>query len=91
LFVAHLNGDDFAIVYEISHIRPSVQEHCERINKAFSIPFNIFGQEHVITLSMGVAFYPEHGRQLDYLNNCAEQALSEAKKFGRQYYTLLFQ
>ncbi|WP_180034411.1 MULTISPECIES: EAL domain-containing protein [unclassified Acinetobacter] len=82
LFVAHLNGDDFAIVYEISHIRPSVQEHCERINKAFSIPFNIFGQDHVITLSMGVAFYPEHGRQLDYLNNCAEQALSEAKNLG---------
>ncbi len=31
---------------------------------------------------MGVAFYPEHGRQLDYLNNCAEQALSEAKNLG---------
>ncbi len=82
LFVAHLNGDDFAIVYEISHIRPSVIEHCERIAKAFSLPFNIMGQDHFITLSMGVAFYPEHGRQLDYLNNCAEQALSEAKNLG---------
>lgn len=82
LFVAHLNGDDFAIVYEISHIRPSVIEHCERIAKAFSLPFNIMGQDHLITLSMGVAFYPEHGRQLDYLNNCAEQALSEAKNLG---------
>ena len=82
LFVAHLNGDDFAIVYEISHIRPSIQEHCDRIYKAFSLPFNIFGQDHVITLSMGISFYPEHGRQLDYLNNCAEQALSEAKRLG---------
>jgi diguanylate cyclase (GGDEF)-like protein/PAS domain S-box-containing protein len=82
LFVAHLNGDDFAIVYEISHIRPSVREHCERIAKAFSLPFNILGQDHLITLSMGVAFYPEHGRQLDYLNSCAEQALSEAKNLG---------
>ena len=82
LFVAHLNGDDFAIVYEISHIRPSVQQHCERMSKAFSLPFNIFGQDHIITLSMGVAFYPENGRQLDYLNNCAEQALTEAKSLG---------
>jgi diguanylate cyclase (GGDEF)-like protein/PAS domain S-box-containing protein len=82
LFLAHLNGDDFAIVYEISHIRPSVIEHCERIAKAFTLPFNILGQDHVITLSMGIAFYPEHGRQLDYLDNCAEQALSEAKKLG---------
>lgn len=82
LFVAHLNGDDFAIVYELSHIRPSIQEHCERINKAFSMPFNVFGQDHIISLSMGISFYPEHGRQLDYLNNCAEQALSEAKDLG---------
>jgi len=82
LFVAHLNGDDFAIVYEISHIRPSVQHHCEQMNKAFLLPFNIFGQDHIINLSMGIAFYPENGRQLDYLNNCAEQALTEAKSLG---------
>ncbi|WP_179995652.1 bifunctional diguanylate cyclase/phosphodiesterase [Acinetobacter sp. YH16053] len=91
LFVAHLNGDDFAIVYEISHIRPSIEEHCERITKAFNLPFNVQGQEHIITLSMGVSLYPEHGRQLDYLNNCAEQALSEAKRLGGntiKYYTL---
>ncbi|OTG68212.1 histidine kinase [Acinetobacter sp. ANC 4470] len=82
LFLAHLNSDDFAIVYEISHIRLSIQQHCEKINKAFSLPFNIFGQDHIITLSMGVAFYPENGRQLDYLNNCAEQGLTEAKNLG---------
>lgn len=82
LFVAHLNGDDFAILYELSHIRPSVQEHCDRISQAFTQPFNVMGQEYVITLSMGIAFYPDHGRQLDYLNNCAEQALSEAKALG---------
>ncbi|WP_347454806.1 EAL domain-containing protein [Acinetobacter thermotolerans] len=82
LFVAHLNGDDFAILYEISHIRPSVQEHCDRIAKAFTKPFNVFGQDYEITVSMGVAYYPEHGRQLDYLNNCAEQALAEAKNLG---------
>ena len=91
LIVAHLNGDDFAIVYEISHIRPSIEEHCERITKAFNVPFNVQGQEHLITLSMGVSLYPEHGRQLDYLNNCAEQALSEAKRLGGntvKYYDL---
>lgn len=82
LFVAHLNGDDFAILYEISHIRPSVQEHCQCIVEAFKVPFHIYGQDYVITLSMGIAFYPDHGRQLDYLNNCAEQALSEAKDLG---------
>ncbi len=37
LFVAHLNGDDFAIVYEISDIRPSIQQHCERIYQSLLI------------------------------------------------------
>ena len=82
LLVAHLNGDDFAIVYEISHIRPSVQKHYETMSQAFLLPFHILGQDHIVTLSMGVAMYPENGRQLDYLNNCAEQALSEAKSLG---------
>ncbi|RKG48953.1 EAL domain-containing protein [Acinetobacter cumulans] len=82
LFMAHLNGDDFAIVYEVSHLCPSVHDQCARINKAFGLPFNIAKQDHLITISMGVAFYPEHGRQLDYLNNCAEQALTEAKTLG---------
>lgn len=91
LIVAHLNGDDFAIVYELSHIRPSIQEHCERISKTFALPFHIQDQDHIITLSMGVSLYPEHGRQLDYLNNCAEQALLEAKRLGgntTKYYSL---
>lgn len=90
LFLAHLNADDFVVVYEISHIRPSIQQHCDKITAAFSCPFKIFDQDHIITVSLGVAFYPEHGRQLDYLNNCAEQALSEAKSLGGNticYYT----
>lgn len=91
LVVAHLNGDDFAIVYEISETQPAIQVHIDHIHKAFSLPFDIFGQEHIITLSMGVSQYPEHGRQLDYLNNCAEQALMEAKRLGghtTKFYTL---
>ncbi len=80
--VAHLNSDNFAIVYEVSHIRPSINEHCERITKALHTPFNLDDQEQFITVSMGVSFYPEHGRQIDYLNNCAELALFEAKRLG---------
>ncbi|MBP8064150.1 MAG: EAL domain-containing protein [Acinetobacter sp.] len=80
--VAHLNSDNFAIVYEVSHIRPSIKEHCERITKTLHTPFSLGGQEQFITVSMGIALYPKHGRQIDYLNNCAEQALFEAKRLG---------
>ncbi|WP_416202512.1 EAL domain-containing protein [Acinetobacter sp. ANC 4558] len=82
LFLAHLNGDNFAIVYELSTLQSSIQHMCEKITKQLEIPFHINGEDHVITVSMGIAFYPEHGRQIDYLNNYAEQALNEAKRLG---------
>ena len=82
LFLAHLNGDNFAIVYEQSHNCPSIHQHCERITHALSTPFHINNEDHTITISMGISFYPEHGQHIDYLNSCAEQALNKAKSLG---------
>ena len=80
--VAHLNSDNFAIVYEPTHVRLTIQQYCEKIADIFNTPFLINDEEVTITISMGVSLYPEHGRQVDYLNNCAEQALKEAKYLG---------
>ena len=92
--LAYLNGDDFAILYDISHLRSSVKQICERIFLSMMQPFQIevHEQNHSqnqpqiheqsISLSMGIAYYPEHGRQIDSLNNRAELALSEAKRLG---------
>ncbi len=49
---------------------------------SFKCAFYIDEQEYFITASIGVACFPEHGRQIDHLNNHAEQALSEAKRLG---------
>lgn len=81
LVIARLNGDDFAVIYEVMRGR-DIKAHCQHIMCAFQEPFLIQGQEFIITLSIGVALYPEHGRQMDSLNNHAEQALLEAKKLG---------
>ena len=90
LLIAYLNNDDFAIIYELSRHRPTIQHYCKALIHAFSQPFMIQGQEHIITISLGVAFYPEHGRQIDNINHHAEQALVEAKRLGGnavKYYT----
>lgn len=82
ILVAYLNGDDFAIIYEISPIHPNIEQYCQNILQALNAPFYIDQQEYFITASIGVACFPEHGRQVDHLNNHAEQALSEAKRLG---------
>lgn len=82
LLVAHLSADDFAIIYEMSPLHPPINQLCSNIVEAFSKPFYIANQEYVVSISIGVAIYPEHGRQVDNLNTHAEQALTEAKRLG---------
>ncbi|PTV43431.1 histidine kinase [Acinetobacter oleivorans] len=82
ILVAYLNSDDFAIIYEISPIHPNIEQYCQNILQALNAPFYIDNHEYFITASIGVACFPEHGRQIDHLNNHAEQALSEAKRLG---------
>ncbi len=91
LMVARLGSDDFAIIFESYRFRSSdVKSHCKKIMQAFEQPFTIEGQELIITISMGIAMFPEHGRQVDSLSNHAEKALQEAKRLGGStviYYT----
>lgn len=82
LLVAHLSADDFAIIYEMSPLHPPIHQLCSNIVEAFSQPFYIAEQEYLVSISIGVAIYPEHGRQVDNLNTHAEQALTEAKRLG---------
>lgn len=83
IMVARLGGDDFAIIYESTRFRNSdVKSQCKKIMHAFEQPFNVDDQELIVTLSVGIAMYPDHGRQVDSLSNHAEKALQEAKRLG---------
>ena len=82
LLIAHLSADDFAIIYEISPLHAPLHQLCHNIAEAFTQPFYLANQEYRVSVSMGIAMYPEHGRQVDSLNIHAEQALTEAKRLG---------
>ncbi len=83
--VARLGSDDFAILLDVftgPAIERQVQQYCEQLILAFETPFMLAEQEVLATLSVGVAIYPDHGRQLNVLLNHAEKALHEAKRRG---------
>lgn len=82
LLISYLNNDDFALIYNLNSAHSSIRQKADEIMTALQNPYTILGQEQYISLSMGIAFYPEHGRQISSLNNHAEMALSEAKKLG---------
>lgn len=80
--IAYLNNDDFAVIYNLSSNNINIHQHTQHILDAFKQPFDVKEQEQTITISIGVALYPEHGLQLDSLNGHAESALHEAKRLG---------
>ncbi|MDM1763624.1 MULTISPECIES: EAL domain-containing protein [unclassified Acinetobacter] len=82
LLISYLNNDDFAIIYKYGQNKKNIQQIAKKILEAFESPFVIQNNEHFISTSIGIALYPEHGRQIDTLNSHAEQALAEAKSLG---------
>ncbi|MBT3923393.1 MAG: diguanylate cyclase [Nitrospina sp.] len=88
--VARLGGDEFILLLpEITSQEDAgklAQKLLEKIRPAFSI-----GQHKLkITLSIGIALYPDDGQGAKNLIKCADEALYRAKNNGRdcyQYYS----
>ncbi|AXI03013.1 putative bifunctional diguanylate cyclase/phosphodiesterase [Aquirhabdus parva] len=81
--IAHLGGDDFAIVLpHTEENQKELEQYCEKLLEVFETPFDIKAQEITVTISVGIAIFPEHGRQVDTISNYAENALQEAKRVG---------
>lgn len=80
--IARLGGDDFALIIENVKTLKELDHYCERLMQAFAEPFEISDQEIIATLSIGIAMFPDHGRQVDTLSNHAEKALQDAKRVG---------
>ncbi|MDE2419750.1 MAG: EAL domain-containing protein [Gammaproteobacteria bacterium] len=81
--IAHLGSDDFGIVLEYPENDPQkLKEYSQKLQQLFDAPFNIDKQEMIVTLSIGIALFPQHAQQVDSLFYYAENALKEAKRLG---------
>lgn len=81
--VARLSGDEFIILIEnVVNIDNTIAEISE-IFKLLRKPCEIEGHEFFITVSIGVAIYPEHGRSITQLLKNANTAMFSAKDGGK--------
>ncbi|MBU2538225.1 MAG: EAL domain-containing protein, partial [Proteobacteria bacterium] len=86
--IARLGGDDFAVLLEqISNAQEAIPV-AETIIAAFALPFNLSIYETVITVSIGITFYPEDGNDAGILLKNAELAMYRAKEEGKNKYQL---
>lgn len=78
-----LGGDEFAIL--VPHAQcESIQRLAQRIiDRAGEVEFDFSGSKAAITLSLGVAFVPDHGQDAEGLVHAADRALYRAKAGGK--------
>lgn len=87
--VARLGGDEFVLVMQYAS-KEHIASHLQRLLQAIAAPFAIEGREVYATFSVGVAVYPEDGRDPDTLLKNADAAMYKAKAQGRnnfQFFT----
>ncbi|MBC7752401.1 MAG: diguanylate cyclase [Candidatus Saccharibacteria bacterium] len=82
-FVARLGGDEFALIISNLDSVDGAVVVAHKIIERMTSPFKLEGRELIVTASMGVAFFPEHGINADRLLKCADIALYLAKDAGR--------
>jgi two-component system, cell cycle response regulator len=84
--VARLGGDEFLVaLWEIRGIDDAARM-AERAIEAVSQPYDLDGQIVRITTSAGIGIYPIHGGDAETLINCADAALYDAKRAGKNAY-----
>lgn len=81
--VARYGGDEFIILLPETE-RQGAMETAERIRQAFEISrFEYRGNSLSVTVSLGLASYPEDGSNVDIIVDKADKALYRAKRLGR--------
>jgi len=78
--LARLGGDEFGLVVEGMGAPARVATVSDRIRAALDAPFVIDGHKMDAAVSIGVAFYPDHGANASTLMKRAEIAMYAAKK-----------
>ena len=84
--LARVGGDEFIVVL-CGHPGTQLAEQAsERILLALSMPFRQGNYELVVTPSIGIALFPEHGIDSQNLLKNADSAMYEAKSSGRNQF-----
>jgi diguanylate cyclase (GGDEF)-like protein/PAS domain S-box-containing protein len=82
--IVRLGGDEFVILISGTMRKgETVEDRLRAVREAVAEPVVIEGRSFQVTCSMGVAAYPEHGRNATELLARADVAMYRAKEIGR--------
>jgi diguanylate cyclase (GGDEF)-like protein/PAS domain S-box-containing protein len=83
--VARIGGDEFVILVEGVDCSGAILV-AEKVRKAVSAAVMVQGRRTKVTVSVGIALYPDHGRTGNSLITAADHAMYLAKNSGKNRY-----
>lgn len=90
--VARIGGDEFALLIEdAADVGEDLLPLLERCLSAISQPIAIGEHRVVVSASIGVALFPQHGDDEEALVHAADKAMYAAKALGKNRYCLAAQ
>ncbi|NOQ13276.1 MAG: diguanylate cyclase [Methyloprofundus sp.] len=82
-----LGGDEFIVILnQSSPALEASKKVASKIIQALSSTFHISGKEVTINTSVGIALYPEHGKDADSLITLADNAMYKSKEQGAGHF-----
>lgn len=76
--IASIEGSKFIVLMQLSEQEDQVRNFCEQVHEVLNSPFEINGLQTDFGASIGVARFPEHGRQFSRLLRHAHIGLDNA-------------
>ena len=81
--VSRRGGDEFVIILESDNVREAAALVAGKLIRAVSQPYSADGHDLAIGASVGIAVFPDDGKDADTLLKAADTALYNAKDAGR--------
>lgn len=84
--IARLGGDEFSILLDDIASEKDVSQLAKKLLDTMAPPFNVAGNQLLITASIGVSIFPNDGDDEETLIRNADAAMYRAKDMGRNNY-----
>ncbi len=81
--VARLGGDEFTIIAVELHEAADAKRVADKVLSELGREFQLGSETVSLSASIGIAFYPDHGEDMDALIRSADRAMYEAKNNGK--------
>jgi len=82
--IARIGGDEFAVVLSDLDFAYRAEKVAAKILRTLEMPFEMGEAVANVSASIGIAVYPDHGEDMETLTACADAAMYEVKRSGRQ-------